>query len=90
MLEEVFRHLLAEGLLAEVAGDFFGAVLPKDYALLAINEVDADREAQQDGAMDFRVVDHGAFTLFGASDLPGDAARARIPMRNRSFEGFPR
>jgi hypothetical protein len=35
-------------------------VVPKHDALLAIDKVDANREALQDGAMDFRVVDHRA------------------------------
>jgi hypothetical protein len=49
--EEVLGHLMAEGLLADVASGFFGPVVPKHDALLAVDQVDADREALQDGAI---------------------------------------
>jgi hypothetical protein len=63
---------MAGGLLAEVAGDFFGALVPEDDALFAIHQVDADREAFR-GRCDKSSI-KGVYGQLGASDLQGDAA----------------
>ena len=60
MFEKVFAHVVTEHLLAEVAGNFLGAVIPEGDVLLAIDEIDADGEFRQHSAIDFLVFDHCA------------------------------